>query len=269
MIDGRDMIVMPGFVDTHWHLWSTALRLVVRADDPNEGYFPTTIRVGRHFTPQDIYIGVRLGVAEGLLSGITTVHDWSHNTVSPAARRRRNSGAERHRHSRPLLLRHRAGLRRRQDDGSRRPRPRAEAMERGDGMLSIGACLRTPGLPGQRGSIPVELFRTEFDAIRKLGLPTTIHCGPKNLIDLMGKNNLLGPDMLLVHPQGMTADELKMVGETQVAVEHRAGDRDVLLGGAQRHHPVFRAERRWACRSACRSMPRRRPMPTSSMSCAR
>ena len=80
---GRDMIVMPGFVDTHWHLWCTALRLVVRADDPQEGYFPTTIRVGRHFTPQDSYIGVRLGVAEGLLSGITTVHDWSHNTVSP------------------------------------------------------------------------------------------------------------------------------------------------------------------------------------------
>jgi cytosine/adenosine deaminase-related metal-dependent hydrolase len=35
------------------------------------------------------------------------------------------------------------------------------------------------------------------------------------LIDLMGKNNLLGPDILLVHPQGMTADELKMIGETK------------------------------------------------------
>src|SRR6187397_444742 len=32
VIDGRDMIVMPGFVETHWHLWSTSLRLVVRAD---------------------------------------------------------------------------------------------------------------------------------------------------------------------------------------------------------------------------------------------
>ena len=51
--------------------------------------------------------------------------------------------------------------------------------------------------------------------MRKLGLQATIHCGPKNLIDLMGSNNLLGPDMLLVHPQGMTADELKMIGETK------------------------------------------------------
>jgi cytosine/adenosine deaminase-related metal-dependent hydrolase len=82
-------------------------------------------------------------------------------------------------------------------------------------MLGIGACLRTPGPAGARGSIPVELFRAEFDAVRKLGLQATIHCGPKNLIDLMGKNKLLGPDMLLVHPQGMTPDELKTIGDTK------------------------------------------------------
>src|SRR4051794_36432347 len=44
VIDGRGMIVMPGFVDTHWHLWCTALRMIVRADDPQQGYFPTTLR---------------------------------------------------------------------------------------------------------------------------------------------------------------------------------------------------------------------------------
>lgn len=214
-IDGRDMIVMPGFVDTHWHLWCTALRLIVRADDPKEGYFPTTLRVGRYCTPQDSYIGVRLGVAEALLSGITTVHDWSHNTVSPE-----HADAE-------LQALKDIGVRARFSYGTGQGHAADKPMDLGDlarvqkqwtsadGMLGIGACLRTPGLPGTRGSIPVELFRTEYDAIRKLGLQATIHCGPKGLIDLMGKNNLLGPDMLLVHPQGMTADELKMIGETR------------------------------------------------------
>ena len=65
------------------------------------------------------------------LSGITTVHDWSHNTVSPAACRRRNSGAEGHRNPRPFLLRHRTRLPGRQDNGSRRSCPRPEGMERG------------------------------------------------------------------------------------------------------------------------------------------
>ena len=61
------------------------VRLIVRADDPQEDYFPTTLRVGRFYTPADSYIGVRLGVAEGHSSGITTVHDWSLSTVSRAA----------------------------------------------------------------------------------------------------------------------------------------------------------------------------------------
>src|SRR3989441_9876146 len=29
-IDGRDMIVLPGLVDTHWHMWNTLLRSMAR-----------------------------------------------------------------------------------------------------------------------------------------------------------------------------------------------------------------------------------------------
>ena len=158
---------------------------------------------------------MRLGVAEGLLSGITTVHDWSHNTVSP-----QHADAE-------IQALKDIGIRARFSYGTGQGHAADKTMDladlarvqkqwiAADDMLSVGACLRTPGPAGARGSIPVELFRTEFDAVRKLGLQATIHCGPKNLIDLMGKNNLLGPDMLLVHPQGMTADELKMIGDTK------------------------------------------------------
>ena len=212
VIDARNMIVMPGFVDTHWHLWSTALRMIVRADDPKTGYFPTTTRLGRHFKPADSYIGVRLGAAEGLLSGITTVHDWSHNTVTPE-----HAAAE-------LQALKDTGLRARFSYGTGQGYPADKTMDlagletiqkrlTGD-MLGVGACMRTPGAAGQRGSIPVELFRTELEAIRKLGLPMTVHCGPKGLVELMGRNDFLGADMLLVHPQGMTAAELRMIGDT-------------------------------------------------------
>ena len=170
------------------------------------------MRVGRHCTAQDFYTGVRLGVAEGLLSGITTVHDWSHNTVSP-----QHADAE-------LQALRDIGIRARFSYGTPQGLAADKTMDLADlarvqkqwtgDMLGIGACLRTPGAAGARGAIPVELFRAEFDAVRKLGLQATIHCGPKGLIDLIGRNNLLGPDLLLVHPQGMTADELKMIGDS-------------------------------------------------------
>src|SRR5688572_17769043 len=85
VIDGRNMLVMPGFVDTHWHLWTSALRAVVRNDDAvNYGYFPVTARMGPHFAPEDSYRSARLGIAEALRSGVTTLHDWNHNILSPA-----------------------------------------------------------------------------------------------------------------------------------------------------------------------------------------
>ncbi|MGH9576150.1 MAG: hypothetical protein ACRD3R_01850, partial [Terriglobales bacterium] len=71
-LDGRDMIVMPGFIDTHWHLWNSSLRGLIRGDDAEQGYFPVTLRVGPLFSPEDSYRSVRLGLAEGLATGITT-----------------------------------------------------------------------------------------------------------------------------------------------------------------------------------------------------
>ena len=82
-VSGEDLIALPGFVDTHWHLWNSALRGLVRGDDSECGYFPVTLKLGPLFTPDDSYRAVRLGIAEGLLSGITTVHNWSHNTSTP------------------------------------------------------------------------------------------------------------------------------------------------------------------------------------------
>jgi 5-methylthioadenosine/S-adenosylhomocysteine deaminase len=214
IIDAKLMIVLPGFVDTHWHLWSTALRMIVRADDPKAGYFPTTIRIGKYFTPQDSYINVRFGLAEGLLSGITTVHNWCHNTVSP-----QHADAE-------IQAMKEMGVRGRYSYGSAQGYPSDKPIDladlaraqkqwtSNDGMLSFGACLRTPGIDNTRGAISVDLFRTELEAVQKLGLQGTIHCGPKGLVNLLGNNKLLGPGLLLVHPQGMTDGELKMIGET-------------------------------------------------------
>ena len=51
-IDGRGMIVLPGLVETHWHMWNTLLRSM-SGEKADLGYFRTTatlgkIRAGRH-----------------------------------------------------------------------------------------------------------------------------------------------------------------------------------------------------------------------------
>ena len=83
VIDGRGMICMPGFVDTHWHLWTSLFRPFIRADVNEVGYFPVSNRLGVHMTPEDSYRSVRLGIAEALSAGVTTVHNWAHNVRSP------------------------------------------------------------------------------------------------------------------------------------------------------------------------------------------
>src|SRR5262249_34661732 len=66
VIEAGDMICMPGFVDTHWHLWTSMLRPFVRADVDAVGYFPVSFRLGQLFAPEDSYRSVLLGLAEAL-----------------------------------------------------------------------------------------------------------------------------------------------------------------------------------------------------------
>ena len=78
VLDGRNMIVMPGFVDTHWHMWTTYLRCMA-GDKVEDGYFPVTTAYGQVMQPEDMYYGTRLAAAEAIYSGITTVNDDCHN----------------------------------------------------------------------------------------------------------------------------------------------------------------------------------------------
>src|SRR5437588_253834 len=71
-----------GLTHTHNHLWNSTCRNIVR-EGPEKGYFPTVLALGKQYTPEDTYRGVRLGCAELVYSGVTTVHDWAHNIRSP------------------------------------------------------------------------------------------------------------------------------------------------------------------------------------------
>src|SRR5271167_2805958 len=83
-IDGRGMIVMPGFVNGHIHLWQTALRGIA-ADWTVDEYFGALIgKLVGLYTPQDVYIGNLVGALDQINSGVTTLFDWCHIVNTPA-----------------------------------------------------------------------------------------------------------------------------------------------------------------------------------------
>src|SRR3989475_9419259 len=73
VIEGRGMIVLPGFVETHWHMWNTLLRSM-SGDKREHRYFPTAAAPGKIYLPEDMYQGTRLSAAEALNGGITFAH---------------------------------------------------------------------------------------------------------------------------------------------------------------------------------------------------
>jgi cytosine/adenosine deaminase-related metal-dependent hydrolase len=78
IIDATGGILMPGMVDTHRHMWQTALR-GFGADWTLTQYFVFYyLNWGKIFRPEDIYAGNLLSAIEAIDAGVTTTLDWSH-----------------------------------------------------------------------------------------------------------------------------------------------------------------------------------------------
>jgi 5-methylthioadenosine/S-adenosylhomocysteine deaminase len=83
IIDARQMIVSPGFVDTHRHVWQTQLRTIA-TDWSLFDYFCRMRAVyGSFYTAGDAFLGNYAGALEALHAGITTIVDHSHIMNSP------------------------------------------------------------------------------------------------------------------------------------------------------------------------------------------
>lgn len=82
-IDASGGILTPGFVDTHRHMWQTALR-GYGGDWALSQYFVFYyLQHGEVFRPEDIYAGNLLSALESVDTGVTTTLDWSHALRTP------------------------------------------------------------------------------------------------------------------------------------------------------------------------------------------
>jgi cytosine/adenosine deaminase-related metal-dependent hydrolase len=217
VIDGTDMIAMPGLIDTHWHMWEGVARNLA-GDEPKTGYFPHSRTLGVLFTPEDNARGVRLCLAEAIHSGITTVHNWSHNILSPAyaeaelAVHRESGGRARYSY----------GYSSKTGNNQMLPLDDIRAFHAkwfagaGDGRIGFGIATRGPS------NNPIEMCKEEMRFARELGIPLTTHVGitpgKDSRVEPMAAAGLLGPDVLLVHATNGTDAERKILGETKTPV---------------------------------------------------
>jgi 5-methylthioadenosine/S-adenosylhomocysteine deaminase len=78
VVDARGMIVMPGFIDTHRHMWQGLLRNI--GPDDLLGDYLTKILFGFApiITPEEVFWGNTISALSAVNAGVTTVLDWSH-----------------------------------------------------------------------------------------------------------------------------------------------------------------------------------------------
>lgn len=172
VIDGAGMVVVPGFIDTHFHLWNTALRNMQRHGFE---YFPVKEAFVRHYTVDDHYRANRLALAECINAGITSITNFSHNIRSPA-----HADAE-------LRALQESGIRGRYCYGWADPTPRTQPMDFADvrrvrsqwfgtdspfrGRADLGIAMRGPRHAND------DVVVQEYRFAREMGLPTILHTG--------------------------------------------------------------------------------------------
>ena len=213
LIDAAGMIALPGLIETHWHMWGSLARNMA-GEDPESGYFPLSRVLGTLFEPEDNARGVRLGLAEALFSGVTTVHNWSHNLLAPAfadaeleahydsgARARFSYGYSR-RTGRNAILPH---------DDVKRVRERWFGPEH-EGLLTLGLA------PGGPMSCAIDICRQDWEFAREFGIPITTHIAikPEGAKDIkaLGDAGLLGPDLQLIHAVQASESDIALLAET-------------------------------------------------------
>ncbi|MFD0140202.1 amidohydrolase family protein [Streptomyces sp. NPDC127159] len=210
-IDAEGGIVMPGMIDTHRHMWQTAMR-GYGADWTLTQYFVWYyLEHGRAFRPEDVYAGNRLAAVEALDAGVTTVVDWSHGLQTAdhadAAVDALQSVPGR------FVLAY-GNIQQAPAEWTRAPEFRDFVRRRitDDDMLGFQLAFDVTGDP----EFPE---KPAFEAARELGLAVTTHAGVWGAtnddgIRLMHEHGFMTPETVYVHASTLSADSYHRIAAT-------------------------------------------------------
>jgi cytosine/adenosine deaminase-related metal-dependent hydrolase len=211
-IDARGGIVMPGMIDTHRHMWQTAMR-AYGADWTLTQYFVWYyLEHGKTFRPEDIHAGNLTSAWESLEAGVTTTVDWSHGlqTVDHA-----EAAVDALRAVPGRFVLAYGNIQAGPWEWTADPGVRAFLERRrseADDRLGLQLAFDVTGDP----SFPE---RAAFEVARELGLGVTTHAGVWGAtnddgIRLMHENGFMTPQNIYVHAATLTGDSYQRIAAT-------------------------------------------------------
>ncbi|WP_316784445.1 amidohydrolase family protein [Streptomyces sasae] len=210
-IDAAGGIVMPGMIDTHRHMWQTAMR-GYGADWTLTQYFVWYyLEHGKDFRPQDVHAGNLLAAFEALDAGVTTVVDWSHGlqTVDHA-----DAAVDALQSVPGRFVLAYGNIQQAPAQWTAAPEFRDFVRRRitGDDMLGFQLAFDVTGDP----AFPE---KPAFEVARDLGVAVTTHAGVWGAtnddgIRLMHEHGFMSPETVYVHASTLSADSYHRIAAT-------------------------------------------------------
>ncbi|MEV6896679.1 amidohydrolase family protein [Amycolatopsis sp. NPDC051372] len=210
-IDATGGIVMPGMIDTHRHMWQTAMR-GYGADWTLTQYFVWYyLEHGKTFRPADVYAGNLLSAWEALDAGVTTTVDWSHGLQTTE---HADAAVDALQAVPGRFVLAYGNIQDAPAHWTAAPEFREFVARRmtGDPMLGFQLAFDVTGDP----AFPE---KPAFEVARELGVPVTTHAGVWGAtgddgIRLMHDHGFMTPETIYVHGASLSADSYHRIAAT-------------------------------------------------------
>lgn len=208
VVDARDTIVMPGFVDTHRHTWKSLFRNMGAGD-----HNPAAGDLGRHYRPDDIYAGTLIGLLGAAESGTTTVVDWADIPTGPdyldaALQAHADAGL------RTIFVHAITGA-----DNIKDVRTNLQGLA--TARATSGLVTFALGSSHPIGT-NLDQVGAEWSMAREIGLPIHAHAGTspgaRGAVAGLGGRDLLGNDVTLIHCSDLNDADLDAIASAGASV---------------------------------------------------